>query len=127
MTRRTIPQRRSDDPLQGGYVSIAEALTHVTSGSGKGELKRLLREAAEHSAPFGKGDIPLMSHSAGWLAWLEMHRQARSLFLRILVLEPRHFPAAAICFRYALEMVSRSTARKYGSLLVNADYAPLSS
>jgi hypothetical protein len=110
------------DPAQ--YREIyAAALAHITSGSGKGELKRLLREAAELSAPFGRGDIPLISHIAGWLAWLGMHRQARSLFLRILVLEPRHFLAAAICFRHALEMGSRSTIRKYGSLLMNADYA----
>lgn len=43
--------------------------------------------------------------------------------MHILVLEPRHFLAAAICFRYALEMGSRSKIRKYGSLLKNADYA----
>lgn len=41
----------------------------------------------------------------------------------MLVLETRHFLAAAICFRHALEMGSRRTIRKYGSLLVNADYA----
>ncbi|NJD56623.1 MAG: hypothetical protein FIA94_09505 [Nitrospirae bacterium] len=100
----------------------AAALSLVSSGRGKRELKEALNNTAALSIPVGKEDVPLVSHIAGWFAWVGMKDQARTLFLRILSVAPYHFLAAALCFRYALETGVRSTVRKYGILLVNADY-----